>query len=229
MFPNGIIYQAGKSGKTGEFLLRPKFWARVFYHTIRAFGGGLIGFAVIALAFSYYPVIRDEVSYQLKTPSKVGFADILDTKAIDYGLDPQFSVYVPKINAKADIIPNVNPGSYSEYSKALQKGVAHAAGTNFPGQNKLVYLFSHSTNSALNFARYNAVFFLLRKVESGDKIIVFFMGKEYEYIVSKKFVVDSTDNSWLTDKNNGEYLVLQTCDPPGTSLRRLIVVARPVN
>lgn len=229
MFPKGIIYQAGVSAQTGEFLLRPKFLTRVLYHTARAVGGGLVGFAVIALAFSFYPVIRDEVSYQFKTPSKVGFADILDTSATDYGLDPHFSLYVPKINAKADVIPNVNPGSYSDYSKALQKGVAHAAGTNFPGQDKLVYLFSHSTNSALNFARYNAVFFLLRKVEPGDKIMVFFLGEEYEYIVTKKLVVDATDNSWLTDKNDGEYLVLQTCDPPGTSLRRLIVVARPVN
>lgn len=228
MFPKGIIYEAGKSSQTGEFLLRPKFLARAFYHIVRAVGGGLIGFAVIALSFSYYPVIRDEVTYQFKSPAKAGFGDLLETSATDFGMDPYFSLYVPKINAKATVIPNVNPGSYNDYSKALKKGVAHAAGTNFPGQNKLIYLFSHSTNNALNFSRYNAIFFLLRKVEKGDRIMVFFLGKEYEYVVTQKLVVGADDNSWLRDKNEGEYLVLQTCDPPGTSLRRLIVVAKPI-
>ncbi|MFZ3301592.1 MAG: sortase [Microgenomates group bacterium] len=223
MAPIGIIYQAGGIDQKRNY-------HQTNYHRIlRILGGGLIGFVVITLSFNLYFVIRDEASFKLDGPYKIGFRDLLATQAIDLGLDPYFSLYVPKIKARASVIPNVDAGKYSAYSTALKKGVAHAAGTNFPGQGKLVYLFSHSTDSAFNFARYNAVFFLLRKVEKGDRILVYFLNKEYKYVVTEKVVVDATDNSWMIDKNEGEYLVLQTCDPPGTSLRRLVVVARPVN
>lgn len=216
MPPNGIIYQSGGIDRKKNY-----------QHLFRAFGGGLLGFVAIILSFNLYFVFRDEASFELKDQYKIGFGDLLTTQAIDIGLDPFFSLYVPKINARASVIPNVNPGVYREYSKALKNGVAHAAGTNFPGQGKLVYLFSHSTDSTFNFARYNAVFFLLRKLEKGDRILIFYLNREYKYAVSEKIIVDATDSSWMIDKNEGEYLVLQTCDPPGTSFRRLIVVARP--
>lgn len=218
MAPTGIIYQAGDRERKKRYS-----------HFARILGGGLMGFVVIVLSFNLYFIIRDEASFKLDNPYKIGFRDLLVTQATDLGLDPYFSLYVPKIKARASVIPNIDAGSYNDYSKALKKGVAHAAGTNFPGQGKLVYLFSHSTNSTFNFTRYNAIFFLLRKVEKGDRILVYFLNKEYKYAVTEKYIVDATDNSWMVDKNEGEYLVLQTCDPPGTSLRRLVVVARPAN
>ncbi len=228
MYPRGVIYQKGKTNVSGEYSLRPSLLSRIGYHLLRSLGTGFVAFAVIGLIFSYYPILKEEIAYKNHKPPKIGFGDLISqSRAEDYGLDPFFSIYVPKINAKAKIIANVNAGEYSEYTQALQEGVAHAAGTNFPGQDKLVYLFSHSTDSPLNFARYNAVFYLLRKLEPGDKVIIFFMGQEYTYIVEESVVTESEDNSWILDKGEGEKLVLQTCDPPGTSLRRLIIVARP--
>lgn len=214
MKPHGIIYQA--TSRTKRFV----------YRIIRGFGAGLFSFAIVALVFSFYPVIKDEF---FTKSQKVGFGDLLSrTSATDRGLDPYFSIYIPKMNAKANIIPNVDAGNSKAYLSALEDGVAHASGTGFPGQNKLVYLFSHSTDSPLNFARFNAVFYLLRRLEKGDRVMVYFMDKEYQYIVEEKLIANAEDTSWLIDKNQGEYLVLQTCDPPGTSLRRLIVVARPI-
>lgn len=213
--PNhGIIYQA--ASKTKRFI----------YRVVRSFGAGLTSFAIVALIFSFYPIVKDEF---FTKSQRVGFGDLLSkVSATDRGLDPYFSIYIPKMNAKANIIPNVDAGNSKAYLEALQDGVAHASGTGFPDQNKLIYLFSHSTDSPLNFARFNAVFYLLRRLEAGDRVIIYFMDREYQYVVTEKLVTTATDTSWLIDKNQGEYLVLQTCDPPGTSLRRLIVVARPI-
>jgi sortase A len=229
MFPKGIIYQSGKSPRSGEFNLRPKFLVRILYQLGRGIGAGFISFAVVGVIFSYYPVLKEEIAYKTHKPVKVGFGDLIsNSKAEDLGLDPFFSIHVPKIGAKAKVLPNVNAGNYNEYTKALEEGVAHAAGTNFPGQGKSIYLFSHSTDSPLNFARYNAVFYLLRKLEKGDRVVLYFMGKEYTYIVEEKVVTEADDISWLKDMEDGERLILQTCDPPGTSLRRLIVTAKPI-
>lgn len=217
MSDHGIIYQAPGKGK------------KLAFYLFRGIGAGLIAFAVVGIIFSFYPIVKDEISYSLKKPRKIGFGDLIArSDARSFGLDPYFSVYVPKINAKAKVIPNVSPGVASEYNDALQQGVAHAKGTNFPGQGKLIYLFSHSTDSPLNFAQYNAVFYLLRKMETGDRIIVYFMGKEYDYVVVNKVIAEAEDTSWLKDNGSGETLVLQTCDPPGTSWNRLLLVAKPI-
>lgn len=230
MFPNGVIYESGKSGQSGEFVLRPKLLIRLVYHALRGIAGGVVAFAIVGLIFSYYPIIKEEISYQFRGEYKNADAgDLIQrSKAEELGLDPFFSIYIPKIDAKARVIANVNPGNYKEYTESLQLGVAHAGGTNFPGQDKLIYLFSHSTDSPLNFARYNAVFYLLRKLEVGDEINLYFLGEEYKYRVQEKMVVEANDNSWLKDEGQGETLILQTCDPPGTTFKRLLVVAKPL-
>lgn len=230
MFPNGIIYQRGKSKASGEINLRPTTIVRIAYHLTRGIGGGLVAFSIISLIFNFYPILKEEVSYEVNKASHPDFGELISkSNAEELGLDPFFSIYVPKIDAKAEIIPNVNAGNYNEYTQALQNGVAHAAGTFFPGQGRLIYLFSHSTDSPLNFARDNAVFYLLRKLEKGDEVVVYFMNKEYKYKVENIVTTSPNDTSWIQDKNEGEKLVLQTCDPPGTSINRLIIEAVPVN
>lgn len=139
----------------------------------------------------------------------------------------QFSLVIPKIGANSMIYPNVDAGKPDIYLPILQKGVAHAAGTVFPGVVGNIYLFAHSTDSFWNVGRYNAVFYLLKELDSGDEIDIFYNGVRYIYKVVNKMIVDPSDVKYLTDPLPYEQLSLQTCWPPGTTLKRLIVVARP--
>ncbi|HCR36253.1 hypothetical protein A2130_04945 [Candidatus Woesebacteria bacterium GWC2_33_12] len=194
-----------------------------------------ITFSIVSLTFYFFPILKEEIKFWnvKKENTRLGFGDlIVKMDAYDAwsnNLDPYFSIHIPKIDAKANIVPNIDPGNPDEYLLALKKGVAHARGASFPGQESNVYLFSHSTNSPLNFSEYNAVFYLLRKLEKKDKIYVYFLNKKYVYEVTDIVIADANDTSWLNEKGQGERLILQTCDPPGTSLKRLIVIANPVN
>jgi sortase A len=232
MYPKGLIYTSNKPVFHGELKLRPGFITRIGYHLLRGFGAGLVAFSFIGIIFSFWPIVKEEYLYRFGTQEKVQiskFAAILDKSLADeLGLDPYFSLFIPKIDAKAKIIPNVDAGDPKAYLQALTQGVAHAAGTNFPGGGKTVYLFSHSTDSPINIARYNAIFYLLGKLQKGDRIIVYFLGKEHVYVVTDKLVTKPNDTSYLTDDGSGERLVLQTCDPPGTTWNRLLVIARPI-
>jgi len=232
MKPHGIIYQAGKSGRLGAIRLRPSFIKKISYHFLRTFGAGLIAFAVTGIVFSFWPIAKSEFLYRFGTKNRIQinkFAGINgESQAAELGLDPYFSIYIPKINAKAKIIPNVDAGNSTDYLKALSQGVAHAKGTYFPGQGKTIFLFSHSTDSPINIAKYNAVFYLLRKLTPGDTIIIYFSGVEHDYAVTDEFTTAANDTSWLKDNGMGERLILQTCDPPGTSWNRLLVIAKPV-
>lgn len=240
MYPHGTVYQAGKSGNHSDYYLRPKLGVRIFYHLLRSAGFGFVSFAIAGAIFTFWPIFKEEIKYLITnkqqnyayedTASQISAqkTDEIKKEALSLGLNSYFSINIPKVGAKANIIANVDSGSFEEYSKALKEGVAHAKGTSFPGQGKTVYLFSHSTDSSLNFTRYNAVFYLLSKLDAGDMITVYFLDQKYSYQVNQKVVTSPKDTSWFEDLGQGEKLVLQTCDPPGTSFKRLLIIASPI-
>lgn len=225
---SGLIYKAPSRLKV------------VIYGLLRSVSAGFVAFAIIGLIFSFYPILQEEVShvFRPKEPQSK-FGDILSRieaqeadgvrkEAKDLGLGSNFAIYIPQIDAKANIIANVDAGNKNEYLNALSRGVAHARGTSFPGMGESIYLFSHSTDSPLNFARYNAVFYLLGRLERGDRIRIYFLDQKFIYEVERKFITSASDISWLGSLHEGEILVLQTCYPPGTTLKRLIVLAKPI-
>jgi LPXTG-site transpeptidase (sortase) family protein len=242
MYPKGTIYKQGVSASHGEINLHASLPKKILYNLIRGVASGVIGFTIISLLFIYGPIVKEEVSYDLgftKIPSiQNNEADLLKlaeakrieavrSEAASYGLNSYFSIMIPKIGAKAQIIANVDAGNKSEYEEALKEGVAHAKGTFFPGLGKTIFLFAHSTNSPFNVSRYNAIFYLLDKESVGDKIIIYFADKRYVYEVTETKIVGPNDTSYLSFESDSETLILQTCYPPGTSWNRLLVFAKP--
>ncbi len=140
-------------------------------------------------------------------------------------VDPEFSIVVPKIAANAKIYSNTDPSNENTYLDVLNKGVAHALGTAFPGEGGHIFLFAHSTDYFWNVSVFNAIFYLLYKLEKGDEVNLFYKGQRYVYKVIGKEVVDPSEVQYLTRKTNREFLTLQTCWPPGTTLKRLLVFA----
>jgi len=141
----------------------------------------------------------------------------------------EFSIFIPRLETSAKVFANVNPGNPEIYQEVLKNGVAHAAGSGLPGGSKPVYLFAHSTNAEWNVVRYNAVFFLLNKLEPGDLFHLVYNNQPYTYQVFDKKVVGAKDVSYLTDYHPGrEEAILQTCWPPGTIFKRLLVVGKRI-
>jgi len=144
--------------------------------------------------------------------------------------DTDFSIVIPKIGANSNVISGVDSANEEEYSNALEKGVAHALGTAFPGEKGHIFMFAHSTDYFWNVGSYNAVFYLLPKLEKNDEINLFYKGQRYRYHVISKQIVDPSQVEYITRKTNKEFLTLQTCWPPGTTLKRqLIFATRIVN
>lgn len=142
--------------------------------------------------------------------------------------DNRYSVYIPKIGAVSRVIGNVDAGNEKMYSQALKQGVAEAAGLAHPGQVGTTFLFAHSVGSRADYARYNAVFYLLDKLNIGDMVEIVYMGKLYKYEAVNKEILAADDTKYLIPQTQEEKLVLQTCYPPGTSSKRLVVVGKRV-
>lgn len=142
---------------------------------------------------------------------------------------PQQGTYItiPKINAQAPITEQVDPWDETIYKKALQKGVAHAKGTALPGEKGTSFLFAHSSGMPWELTQFNTIFLRLGEVTSGDTIIVVRNGRQLQYRVREKKEVLPEEVRYLLQTDTDQ-LILQTCTPIGTSLRRLLIFADPV-
>lgn len=164
--------------------------------------------------------------------SPLGFGDILvgPREQILIPNDTNFSILIPKIGANSRVFANVDSGNQDQFLPFLQAGVAHAKGTVFPGFQGNTYLFAHSADNFWDVGRYNAVFYLLKDLSIGDDIIVFFENQRFNYKVSELRIVDAEEVSFLikAQERGEQTLILQTCWPPGTTWKRLVVFAKPV-
>jgi len=142
--------------------------------------------------------------------------------------DTDFGLIIEKIGVNESIVAGVDPDDKEAYRKALKTGIAHARGTEYPGTVGNVYLFAHSTANVWDAVSHKSYFTLLRKLEVGDRVVVFYQGNRYDYEVYNKKVIDPSDTSDLTGYAEEPIITLQTCDPPGSDAHRLIVKARLV-
>jgi len=201
---------------------------------VRIFATALIGLALTVILFIFGPVIKQELSYSFNRMSGVEYSiDNIDVWSFQRPINApniNFSIIIPKLNAASAIVENVDPLNQDEYLNALKKGVAHARGSAFPGSVGNVFLFAHSTDTLINVGRYNAIFFLIGHLTEGDEVDIYYKGRLYKYIVYDKKVVEPTDVEYLGTLTEGEKtLTLQTCYPPGTTFKRLVILARLEN
>lgn len=249
---NGLIYHYEWQKSSGEVIIAISSRVKIAYHTLKFTASGLIVAGIAGLIFTFQPVVSSEIAYrvsllrgQIRTEvqeAQIAVQAVEDEKeetrkyAEELGLpNSYFSIYIPKIQARAPVVENVDPVREKAYTQALKTGVAHAAGSVFPGMQGATYLFAHSSEAGLRGTQYNTVFYLLRELIEpegqlpGDEIYVFFLDKLYKYRVVAKHTVDSDDTHWLSEARVGnERLILQTCWPPGTVWKRLVIVAEPV-
>lgn len=211
---------------------------------VRTLGNFLVLASLVAMSYTFWPIGQAYVvhtfdnltgkTFEAAPIATVGiqtFGSLLGKTDTNVSVlvpkDPNFSIIVEKIGADAPIIPNVDAANKAAYTSALKRGVAHALGTSFPGQPGVSYLFAHSTDTIFNVPRFNAVFYLLKDMVPGDRVVIFFQGKRYDYIVKETKITDPEDVSYFTMVTDKQILVLQTCYPPGTTWKRLLVIAEP--
>ena len=231
--------------------IKPADYWRVLL--LRTMGNFLIVGSLFLIAKTFYLPVREEIRYFVdKTIQKkyivsevstsnfklqreetqpkglLAKALNLDTVEILTPQDPNYSIVIPKIGANSRVIANVDASDEKTYLDVLNRGVAHAWGTAFPGEGGHIFLFAHSPDYFWNVGTYNAIFYLLGKLMKGDEVDLFYQGQRYTYKVINTTIVDPSQVEYLTRKTNKEFLTLQTCWPPGTTLKRLLVFATRV-
>lgn len=154
---------------------------------------------------------------------------IIDPNNTTVSKDPK--IIIPKINVEIPVIYDEPTIDEAAIERALEKGVVHYPTTSSPGEIGNGVIFGHSANNILNHGKYKFAFVLLKKLEAGDVFYIQKDGKRYAYKVFDKKIVPPTDVSVLYPSfpDKPATFTLITCDPPGTSLNRLVVTGEQIS
>jgi|GEM_PF-617352 len=137
------------------------------------------------------------------------------------------TISIPKISVNAPVV-YATSNDENAILTDLQSGVVHYANTALPGQPGNSVIFGHSSNDWWEPGNYKFVFVLLDKLVPGDTFSVNYNAHRYIYQVASTTVVDPTDVAVLNQTPDPE-MTLITCSPPGTSWKRLVVVAKQIS
>ncbi len=142
---------------------------------------------------------------------------------------PESEVIIPKINVEIPVVYDLNTVDEAAIQNALERGVVHMSSTPDPGQKGNSVIVGHSSNNIFNQGKYKFAFVLLNRLEVGDTFFLTKGGVRYAYKVYDKKIVKPNDVSVLGPTDKLATATLITCDPPGTSLNRLIVVGEQIS
>ena len=189
---------------------------------------GFVIFPLIGLIFISLPFVVGELNYlSNKNKEKVEieskFRYVLSPK------DHEFELIISKIGVRTQVLTNVSAANEEQYNEVLKDKAAHAIGSSLPDEAGATYIFGHSTNSIFNLNFFNPVFYSLKKLDKGDNIALVYKGKVYSFQVEGQKIINPDEVSEIENLNlNEKKLILQTCWPPGTAWKRLLVIAYPI-
>ena len=194
--------------------------------TLGLLGIWLILFSASSIFLAYFPIAQKEISYRLNSLPSVSLPEKTSRNIAIKPVNTDFGLVISKIGVNTSVTPNVDLNDQVRAETILEKNVAHALGSSLPGQKGTTFLYGHSAFLNILGSEQNSVFYLLDKLEKGDEVDLFYNGYRYLYSVTDTKITEPEDISFLL--NGKEQLVLQTCWPLGTNLKRFVVIAKPI-
>lgn len=194
------------------------------HHHIQSLLFGLsVGLVVVAIfMFGFF---NEKFIAPLITPSReVTSTQIIVDPNTNVAVDPAPKIIIPKINLE---IPVVYGDSIEEKAiqAGLENGAVHYATSPKPGQNGNVVLVGHSSSNIFNNGKYKFAFVLLNRLQVGDTFMLNYNGKRYTYKIYERKIVKPSEVSVLGPTGRTATATLITCDPPGSNVNRLVMVA----
>lgn len=188
------------------------------------FGLGMGSVVILVLLFSFF---NERFIAPFIQPSRA----VTNTPIIsdDTAISTNPEIIIPKINVEIPVVYGINTTTEADVDSGLEQGVVHYADTAVPGQNGNLVIVGHSSNNIFNRGKYKFAFVLLSRLDSGDTFYLQKDGKRYTYKIYEKKIVKPTDVSVLGLRDKPATATLITCDPPGTSTNRLIVVGEQIS
>jgi LPXTG-site transpeptidase (sortase) family protein len=189
-----------------------------------------LGVGLVAVVIFLFGFFNELILAPFIQPSRHASSTplIIDPNSVAPTKNPE--VIIPKINVEIPVDYTQSSTEEKIIEGALNSGIVHYPTTSQPGENGNAAFFGHSSNNIFNPGKYKFAFVLLHEVMPGDTFYLTKDGKVYVYKVFSKTVVDPSEVGVLDPvEGHTATATLITCDPPGTSLKRLVVVGDQIS
>jgi sortase A len=191
------------------------------------FGLGMGAIVLIIFLFGFF---NEVIIAPFIQPSRVAAATPLIISSDNVAPTTTPEVIIPKINVEIPVDYSETSTNEAAIENDLEDGVVHYPTTVLPGQVGNAAFFGHSSNNIFNKGKYKFAFVLLHTLVNGDTFYLTYNDKVYIYKVINRYIVNPSDVGVLgTVSGQTATATLITCDPPGTSLNRLIVVGQQIS
>lgn len=205
---------------TGRVQTRGKLSRNQHFKSL-AFGLGVGSFTVLLLLFGFF---NERFVAPFITPSRNVSSTPLISDSLSGEVGPDSKLIIPKINVELPVVYDVDTVEEDDVQAGLERGVVHYATTSNPGETGNGAIFGHSSNNILNKGKYKFAFVLLSRLESGDTFYIEKGGVRYVYRIFEKRIVSPSEVDVLNPvAGKTSTMALITCDPPGTTINRLVV------
>lgn len=182
--------------------------------SLRQFNNGL---SLVVIALCLYVIcapLWPKVAYEVQSKAPL-------VAQAESG-EPEQPEDIPAENTLVIPSMNLQQPLYGGGEEALSKGIWHMPGSGSPDVGGNMVLSGHRFTYGGP-----AVLYHMDKVKEGDKVIVYWGKKKYEYQVRRVFVVPPTAVE-IQDQTEFPLLTIYTCTPLVTAANRLVVQATPV-
>ena len=188
------------------------------------------GFGTLVIFIFLFGLFNERFIAPFISPSKkVSLAPLIVDPTGNNTVGPDNIVIIPKINVVAPVIYDVPSISDHDMQAALNNGVVRYPQSSNPGQTGNVVIVGHSSNNYFNNGKYKFAFVLLDQLQVGDTFMINYNSKQYVYQIYNRLIVSPSDVSVLGTADRPNTATLITCNPPGTSLRRLVLIANQIS
>lgn len=194
----------------------------------------IVAALTVALVFSilqYNQLIVGQVKAYV-SPGSINPQNVILDPSASTKVGPEPRVVIPKINVDAPVVYDVPSLEESVVQSKLRDGVVHypiPGANSVPGQKGNTVLLGHSSNDVFDNGDYKFVFVQLEKLNVGDSFYLHYGGTRYTYSVKEKKVIMPNQVGELVINSDVPLATLVTCTPPGTALKRLVVIAEQIS
>ena len=154
------------------------------------------------------------------------FSELLDPNASQpvENVPIYFYLTIPKLRINKALVETNAP------SLSPDTALGHYKGTALPGQIGNAFIYGHSVLPFFyNPKNYKTIFSTLDKLETGDVFYVDYNNQTFTYKVESKIILKPEDVNPLAELKpkylNESTIVLMSCYPAGTKLKRILVNA----
>lgn len=190
-----------------------------------------ISVALIFALLQYNGLIIGQVKAYV-SPGSINPANLIIDPTTDTKVSTDPKVIIPKINVDAPVVYDVPSLDEKVVQEKLKSGVVHypiPGASSVPGQKGNTVILGHSSNDVFDDGGYKFVFVQLDKLNPGDTFYLNYQGTRYTYNVTEKKIINPTEVNQLVLNTDKPMATLVTCTPPGTALKRLVVIAEQVS